>query len=76
MDHACYDILEGILSRDEAINLVKRYDGKCSIEYIEKFCNYIDISVSEFWDITEKFRGPMWKKNNDGEWINSIQEIL
>ncbi len=76
MDHACYDILEGILSRDEAIQLVKKYDGKCSSSYIEKFCNYIGITIEEFWATTEKFRGPMWRKGSDGEWINSIHEML
>ena len=76
MDHACYDILEGLLSRDEAIELVKKYDGKCSSDYIEKFCNYISITTEEFWTTAEKFRGNMWKKDDNDEWKNSVWELL
>ena len=76
MDHACYDILEGILSRDEAIELVKKYDGKCSEKYIEKFCEYIEISIDDFWKTTEKFRGKMWKKTDNGKFKNLVWEIL
>ena len=76
MDHACYDILEGFLTRNEAIDLVKKYDGKCSQKYIEKFCNYIEIDSTEFWNTVEKFRGNMWEKNESGEWKNKIWESL
>ena len=72
MDHVCYDILEGYLNRKEAMELVKKYDGKCSLEYITKFCNYIEISVETFWETVEKFRGDVWIKNSDGSWHNKI----
>mgnify|MGYP006148084643 CR=1 FL=1 len=71
MDHTCYDLRDGIITRKEAIDLVKKYDGKCSAEYIKKFCNYIEITPDEFWHTVDKFRGPMWKKI-DGSWKNSL----
>ena len=55
--------------------LVKKYDGKCSDMYIEKFCNYIDISQKEFWSTVEKFRSDIWSKKN-GTWINKLHEQL
>ncbi len=67
-DHACYDIRDGKLTRDEAIELVRRYDGKCGIFYIKKFCNYIGITIEEFWKVANSFRGSMWKKDSKGEW--------
>ena len=70
MDHACYDIRDGYITRNEAMNLVKDYDGKCSEEYIKKFCDYIEITIDKFWDTANSFRGPMWSKNEDNEWIN------
>ena len=70
MDHACYDIRDGHITRNEAMNLVKNYDGKCSEEYIKKFCDYIEITIDKFWDTANSFRGPMWSKNEDNEWIN------
>ena len=40
MDHACYDLRDGLITRKESIDFVKKYDGRCSNEYILKFCNY------------------------------------
>ena len=70
MDHACYDIRDGHITRNEAMNLVKDYDGKCSEEYIKKFCDYIEITIDKFWGTANSFRCPMWSKNEDNEWIN------
>ena len=70
MDHACYDIRDGHITRNEAMNLVKDYDGKCSEEYIKKFCDYVEITIDKFWDTANSFRGPMWSKNEDNEWVN------
>ena len=76
MDHACYDLREGRITRNEAIELVKKYDGKCSEAYIEKFCDYIGISQEEFWSVAEKFRGTMWKKDEKGNWYNTLLDLL
>ena len=76
VDHVCYDLRDGRLSRDEAVELVKKYDGKCSEVYIKKFCNYIGITQKEFWSTVEKFRGPMWKKDEKGNWHNTYLDLL
>ena len=68
-DHACYDIRAGRISREEGIELVKRYDGKCGERYIKKFCDYIGISPGEFWQVANSWRGPMWRKTSKGEWV-------
>lgn len=68
-DEACYDIREGRLTREEAKKLVEKYDGKCADKYIEQFCEYIDITVPEFWKIANSFRGEMWEKDENGKWI-------
>jgi len=70
MDQVCNDIRKGNISRKEGIELVKKYDGKCSEKYIKNFCNYIGIDTVEFWNIAEKFRGKMWIKENN-EWHNT-----
>ncbi len=70
MDQVCYDIRSGHITREKGIELVKKYDGKCSKVYIEDFCDFIGITISEFWNTAEKFRGKMWiKKNNN--WHNT-----
>ena len=75
LDHVCYDLRDGLITREDAIDFVKKYDGKCSTKYIKKFCNYIEISLDEFWSTVNKFRGPMWKKVN-GSWENSFLNEL
>jgi len=70
MDQVCYDIRSGHMTREEGIELVKKYDGKCSEVYIKDFCNFIGITDTEFWDISEKFRGKMWVKKNNN-WYNT-----
>jgi len=68
-DEACYDIREGRMTREEGIEMVKKYDGKCHSRFIEQFCKDIEITVDEFWRVANSFRGPMWKKTAKGEWV-------
>ena len=48
-------IRDGVLTREEAINLVDKYDGICDDSIILKYCNYVSISVSEFWNIVNDY---------------------
>ena len=50
------DLRDKKITREEAIDLVKKYDGKCSELYIKKFCDYIEIDTDEFWKIVNQFR--------------------
>lgn len=54
-DEACYDIREGRLSREDAKWYVNEYDGKCADKYIEECCQYLEITVKEFWEVVDKF---------------------
>lgn len=76
MDAACYDLREGRISRNEAIELVRKYDGKCAENYIKKFCEYIEITTDEFWQVVEQFRGNIWKKEPNGEWRNTYLDYV
>ena len=53
-DYVNEDIRLGRISRQEGIELVKKYDGKCSEKYIKSFSKYIGISIDEFWDQVDK----------------------
>lgn len=48
-DYVNEEIRLGKLTRDQGIDLVTRYDDSCSPEYIAAFCDYIDITVDQFW---------------------------
>ncbi len=54
-DQVCEAIHQGMMTRDEAVELVKKYDGKCSDYYINKFCEYIGISRKKFNEITDLY---------------------
>ena len=64
------------MTRQQAFELVKEYDGKCSEKFIKQFCDYIEISLDEFWEIANKFRGSMWKQDENGKWQNHVSELL
>jgi len=69
-DEVCYYIREGIMSRNEAIGLVKKYDGKCGEHFIKTFCNYINITLDEFWsNIDKHVNNQLFYKDNSGKWI-------
>lgn len=73
-DEACYDIREGRISREEAIWLVNEYDGKCGEKYIKEFCEYIDITLEEFWKVVDKYvNKELFKKDENGKWTSKFK---
>ncbi len=56
------------MTREEAFVLVKKYDGRCSKEYIRRFCGYIDITEEEFWNVAESYRDKNLFEHAGGEW--------
>lgn len=54
-DWQCYLIREIGASREEAIESVKRLDHGCHLRYIKAFCDYINITIEEFYMVVDKF---------------------
>ncbi len=54
-DEACYDIREGLITREEGIELVRKYDGRCGDKFIIAICDYLRITQEEFWRVVESF---------------------
>ena len=48
-DYVNEEIRLGRMSREDGIALVERYDGCCGPQYVASFCDYIGISVEQFW---------------------------
>jgi N-acetyl sugar amidotransferase len=62
-------IRAGKISREEGIELVKKYDGKCAQKYIDRFCEYLEISLDQFWEVVESYRDlKIWSKDENGKW--------
>jgi len=75
-DQACEAIADGRMTREEGIELVKKYDGKCAKKFINAFCEYLGISHKEFWDVVEAARGlHIWEKGETGEWRLKCKEL-
>jgi len=53
-DYVNEDIRNDRMTRGQGIELLEKYDGKCDEKYIDSFCKYIDISISEFWQVVDK----------------------
>ena len=50
------DIRDGRMTREEALDLIQRYDGRCHQDYIKDFIKFIQITEEEFWEIANKTR--------------------
>lgn len=65
---AAQEIRNGKISREEGVQLVRRYDQEFPRKYFQEFLNYISITEEEFFSTVDKFRSShLWKKTN-GEW--------
>jgi len=64
-DHSSKDIRTGYMSRDEGINMVKKYDHVVSSD-LEYWLNYVGMKEDDFWKIADTFRSDKvwWIKNN------------
>jgi hypothetical protein len=49
-DYVNEEIRLGRMSREHGRSLVETYDDSCGVEYIQSFCEYIDITTDEFWN--------------------------
>jgi len=67
---ASQEIRNKHLTRDEAINLVKKYDGEFPDKYFNEIMDYLDINPDYFKnELADKFRSPhLWGKDKDGNW--------
>ena len=58
------------LTRDEAIALVKKFDGEYPDKYLNDILDYLNIDIDYFNnELVNKFRSPhLWRKDSSGEW--------
>ncbi len=56
------------ITRDEGIQLMRRFEGEYPATYEKDFLDYISMSRDEFFEICDRFRSPHLWKIDDGEW--------
>jgi N-acetyl sugar amidotransferase len=80
-DHACIDIRNKRMSREEAIDIVNKYDGKYPIKSVNDFIEYSKLSKEEIDIVIDSFTNPLlfecdddgnFVKDNDGNLIKTF----
>jgi len=66
-DHASKDIRTGDMTRDQGIEMVRKYDHVVSSD-LYYWLDYVEMSENEFWKIADTFRDPKIWWIKDGEW--------
>ena len=65
---SAHEIRDHKITRNEGINLVKKYDGEFPKKYFNTFLKFCDISENSFYQIVDTWRSNhIWKKQN-GKW--------
>lgn len=69
-DYASKYVRYGLLSRKEAINLVRKHDYNLDPRSVEEFTEFLGYSQSEFWNIIDGFYNQeLFEKKSFGQWV-------
>ena len=66
-DHVCKDIRNGLISREDGINIIKSLDHIKPNDLI-RWLDYVDISEDKFDSIANSFRDPRVWEEKEGLW--------
>ena len=71
-DHASKDIRSGDMTREEGIEMVRKYDSVVSSD-LEYWLKYVNMKYDTFWEIADTFRDPrIWWIDNNQWWKDNI----
>jgi len=69
-DYAARFVRYGMLTRDEAIQIVKERDHKLDPKCVREFCEFCGYSETEFWKIIDgMYNKNLFVRNQYGEWV-------
>jgi hypothetical protein len=64
---AAQEIRNGKITREEGVQLVRKYDLEFPSKYFRDFLDYVDLTESQFLSTTDNFRSEhLWSKSGDG----------
>jgi len=76
-DHACIDVRNNRLTREEGLNLVKQYDGKYPNYGVDEFVKYSGMTKEEIDVILDSFTNPvLFAQDESGNFIKDSQGNL
>lgn len=68
-DHACKDVRAGLMTRETAVEMVRKYDHVKPRRDLVRWLTYVDMSEPEFDRICDTFRDPRVWRVEDGYWV-------
>lgn len=68
-DHACKDIRAGIMTREQGIEMVRKYDHVKPRRDLERWLDYVNITEDEFDYVCDSFRDPRVWRIEEGQWV-------
>jgi len=76
-DNACQDVRLGYITREEAVRLVKKYDGIPPKKAIEKYLDYTGFSKDEFFEIVDSYTNKrIFERDDSGKFLKDIDGSL
>lgn len=69
-DNLSLEIRNKRITRQQAINIIKKVGDELPKKEISDFCKYVQITEKRFFEVAEKFRNKnIWKKNIKGKFV-------
>lgn len=69
-DYAARYVRYGLMTREEAVELVRLHDSKLDSRSIREFCEFVGYTETEFWSIVNNFYNrDLFIKNEFGSWV-------
>ncbi|SIN98467.1 N-acetyl sugar amidotransferase [Halodesulfovibrio marinisediminis] len=69
-DYASKFVRYGLMSREEAVLVVKRFDHQVDQKAVDDFCNFTGYTLREFYEIVDKFYNTeLFTKDKFGQWV-------
>ena len=65
---ACIEVRRGSMDRQQAVNLVRLYDGLYPENYIDRYLTYFDMSMAEFDSVLDRWVNKDLFEYLDGHW--------
>lgn len=72
-DHSSKDVRDGYMTREQAIEMVRKYDHVKPRRDLERWLDYVGMSEEEFDQIADTFRNPrVWWIEDDQWWKQNV----
>jgi len=69
-DNLSLEIRNGRISRNAALEIIRRRGTETPMRDIAQFCEFADLSTAEFFEICERFRNrEIWRRDRAGRWF-------